>query len=283
MRLGLFLGQSGGGQKMDWRCGLLLPEDLFGIVFLWFCAKIKSMKHKITILLIVISAIIISAFFLFSKSGKKVEFKKASEQTVAENAEIESKQENNQSTENVSSPAAESSDNAEENKVEAKDEDIKKEPTSAPKITNKLVNWGYGQSFGRKIDTVIVHSSYNALGGDEYDIDMLLKEYKNYGVAPHYVVNRKGNIIRLVEDKNIAYHAGESKTPDGRKGVNNFSIGIEMVNTKSDKYTDAQYRSLKYLISYLKDKYSIKYTLGHKDISPGRKDDPWNFEWEKVK
>jgi hypothetical protein len=150
-------------------------------------------------------------------------------------------------------------------------------------IKSNLVSWGFSVFSSRSIDTIIVHSSYNALGGDEYDFEKLLLEYKEYGVAPHYLIDREGLIYQLVEDKNVAWHAGESRVPDGRKGVNEFSIGIELMNTKTDKYTSAQYSSLSELLSYLKGKYKIKYTLGHKDIAPGRKDDPWNFDWGKVK
>src|SRR3989339_1870866 len=91
-----------------------------------------------------------------------------------------------------------------------------------PKIINKLADWGFSKSDNRKIDTIIIHSSYNAVGSDVHDLDdIIYKEYKPYGVSPHYIISREGKIYRLVEDKNIAYHAGESKVPDGRTGVNN--------------------------------------------------------------
>jgi len=149
-----------------------------------------------------------------------------------------------------------------------------------PKIINKLADWGFSKSDNRKIDTIIIHSSYNAVGKDAHDLDdIIYKEYKPYGVSPHYIISREGKIYRLVEDKNIAYHAGESKVPDGRTGVNNFSLGIEIVNTKSEKPNDAQYGALNNLLAYLKKEYKIKYVLGHDDIAPGRKDDPWNFDF----
>lgn len=161
----------------------------------------------------------------------------------------------------------------------------KDEPTKNPdfKIIQKLVSWGFSPASNRKIDTVIIHSSYNALGGDEYDVAKLIAEYKEYEVAPHYLIDRQGKIYQLVAEKNIAYHAGESKTPDGRTQVNSFSLGIEVINTKEDKYTSEQYASLNFLLAKIKANYSIKYVLGHNDISPGRKTDPWNFDWKKIK
>ena len=167
----------------------------------------------------------------------------------------------------------------EENKIEAS---IEASKNDSLKIINKLVNFGFQKSSGRKIDAVIIHSSYDALGNDPYNVSGLINEYKQYGVAPHYLIDRKGQIYLLVEEKDIAYHAGVSEIPDGRNNVNTFSIGIEMINTKIDKYTDEQYESLKKLLVDIKNRYKIKYVLGHEDIAPGRKDDPWNFNWDKL-
>lgn len=173
-----------------------------------------------------------------------------------------------------------------ENPIHPKESEIT-EPTQKPttklSITDKLVSWGFSSASDRKIDTVIIHSSYNALGGGEYDVAKLIQEYKEYGVAPHYLIDREGKIYQLVEEKNIAYHAGESKTPDGRSQVNNFSLGIEIMTTKEESPTDAQYAALNKLIADIKKRYSIKYVLGHDDIAPGRKTDPWNFDWGKIK
>jgi hypothetical protein len=150
-------------------------------------------------------------------------------------------------------------------------------------ITNRLVSWGFEKAQGRKIDTIIIHSSYDAIGDDPYSVSGVIAEYKSYGVSPHYLIDRKGKVYRLVSDANVAYHAGESKMPDSRTGVNNFSIGIEMLTTKKDKLTQEQYSALKLLISDLKGSYKITSVLGHNQIAPGRKDDPWNFEWNKLK
>ena len=155
-------------------------------------------------------------------------------------------------------------------------------PTDKINIINKLVSWGYEKASGRKIDTIIIHSTYNALGGDQFSLEKILDIYKLYGVSPHYIIDRGGKIYRLVADADIAYHAGESKMPDGRTGVNNFSIGIEIINSKTESPTSDQYSALKNLIAQLKSQYSIKYVLGHNQIAPGRKDDPWNIDWSKV-
>lgn len=157
------------------------------------------------------------------------------------------------------------------------------EDKSYPAVINKLVSWGHADTSGRKIDTIVIHSTYNALSGDPFSLDKIIDIYKSHGVSAHYLISRDGKIYRLVKDTDIAYHAGVSETPDGRTDVNNFSLGIEIINSKTAGPTENQYAALEELLKYLKGKYVIKYTLGHSQIAPGRKDDPWKLDWEKIK
>lgn len=152
-----------------------------------------------------------------------------------------------------------------------------------PHIINRPVNFGFEGRSTRKIDTIIIHSSYDAIGSDPFSVSGTIEEYREYGVAPHFLIDREGAIYRLVSDKAVAYHAGAGKVPDGRSGVNEFSLGIELLNTKTAKFTDKQYGALNDLLAWLKTEYGIKYVLGHDQIAPGRKDDPWNFEWSRIK
>ncbi len=153
------------------------------------------------------------------------------------------------------------------------------------KIINRWVNFGFERANrkAKDIDTIVLHSSYNNQGGDKYSVDAVIGIWKEYGVAPHYLVDREGHVYHLVEEKNRAYHAGESEMKDGRTNVNDFSIGIEILNTKEDEYTDAEYQAINGLVAYLKERYPIKYVVGHDDIAPGRKTDPWNFEWKRIR
>lgn len=154
---------------------------------------------------------------------------------------------------------------------------------SAVNIVNRLMSAGFSvPAKPRSIDTIVIHSSYNPNGGDMYSVSALVKIYESYGVSAHYLIDRKGVIYRLVEDKNIAYHAGVSKMSDGRKNVNDFSIGIEMMNTEKGQFTNAQYTAVNDLIASLKKQYKIKFVVGHNDIAPDRKTDPWNFDWKKL-
>jgi len=177
----------------------------------------------------------------------------------------------------------------EKSKAEEKKEPIpvtkipQKQSSDALKVTDKLMASGFQKSSGRKIDTIIIHSSYDAIGNDPYSVNGIINEYRTYGVSAHYLIDRDGIIYRLVEEKNIAFHAGASRLPDGRTNVNEISIGVELINTKDGNFTQEQYASLQSLIGSVKERHEIKYILGHNQIAPGRKDDPWNFDWGKVK
>lgn len=149
-------------------------------------------------------------------------------------------------------------------------------------IVNRLVSWGFAEASGREIDTIVIHSTYNALGGDPFSVSKILDIYESYGVSPHYLVARDGMVYRLVEEKNTAYHAGDSKMSDGRTNVNAFSIGIEIIGKDDGSPSDEQYAALEKLLADIKNRHAIKHIVGHSDIAPGRKTDPWGFEWKEI-
>jgi len=107
-------------------------------------------------------------------------------------------------------------------------------------------------------------------------------------VSSHYVINQKGKIFRLVNDNQIAWHAGKSCW--GKyKNLNKNSIGIELVNKGHQfGYTNFKKRQLSSLIKICKSlikKYKIKKRniVGHSDIAPLRKIDPGEkFPWKQL-
>ena len=133
----------------------------------------------------------------------------------------------------------------------------------------------------REIDTVVVHTAYS-LEGEPYNPQNLYNVFKRYNVSPHYMIDRNGTIYRLANENDLAHHAGKSKMADGREGVNRFSIGVELINSTIDIPTNAQYDSLSKLITDIKARYDIKHIVGHSDIAPDRKTDPWNFDFNKL-
>ncbi|NTV41236.1 MAG: N-acetylmuramoyl-L-alanine amidase [Candidatus Moranbacteria bacterium] len=257
-------------------------------------------KKKIIFGLIFFSFIFVGGFFGFQKMKKTLAEKK---QTIKENSESvielqkkeekvvgdletkinqEAQDEEIENQNKASKKALTGEKTVKEAVVQEKAEAIGGEDKDAGKIVQRLVSWGFQKSVARKIDTLIVHSSYDAIGKDPYDISGIIEEYRQAQVSAHYLIARDGTIYQLVADQNIAWHAGVAKMPDGRTDVNSFSIGVEMVNTKEGKFTNDQYASLNSLIATLKGKYPIKNILGHSDVAPGRKTDPWGIEWKKV-
>jgi N-acetyl-anhydromuramyl-L-alanine amidase AmpD len=143
------------------------------------------------------------------------------------------------------------------------------------------VHCGYRLLPDRKIDVVVIHSTYN-LGKDPFDVAGVLAQFRRYGVASHYLIDREGKIYRLVPEDEEAFHAGKSVLPaTGRVNLNATSIGIELINTPTIAPDQRQYSSLVGLIKSIKQRYSIRYIVGHSDIAPKRKSDPWDFDWKK--
>jgi len=147
-------------------------------------------------------------------------------------------------------------------------------------IIDKTVSFGMRTASLRDINTIIVHSVFNASGGDIYDIDLIINQFARYHVSSHYVIGREGTIYQLVKEKNVSFHAGQSSLPDGHQGVNLCSIGIELIDSIGTSPTEEQIRSLTLLVKDIQRRYAIKYVLRHSDIAPGRKTDPWNMDWE---
>jgi len=155
---------------------------------------------------------------------------------------------------------------------------------SALKIVQKPVSFGYkavASTRPRTIDTIIVHATYNPTLKTQ-TFAGAFSEWKANAVSPHYAIDRAGVIYQLVAEKNIAYHAGVAALPNGDTNVNTRSIGIEMIYSNKDTPSAAQYASLQALIKNIQSRYNIGYILGHKQISPGRKVDPWNFDYTKI-
>jgi N-acetylmuramoyl-L-alanine amidase len=105
-------------------------------------------------------------------------------------------------------------------------------------------------------------------------------------VSSHYLIKNNGDIITLVPDLYIAWHAGISSWKN-YKSINKYSIGIEISNPGHDnnynKFSKKQSQSLKKLSQFLIKKYRInkKNILGHSDIAPIRKKDPGEkFPWK---
>ncbi|MDB0049588.1 N-acetylmuramoyl-L-alanine amidase [Candidatus Pelagibacter sp.] len=105
-------------------------------------------------------------------------------------------------------------------------------------------------------------------------------------VSCHYLIKNNGEIVKIVPDLYIAWHAGESFWKN-HKSLNQNSIGIEITNPGHEhgykKFTKKQITALLRLSKFLIKEYKIspKNILGHSDIAILRKKDPGEkFPWE---
>jgi N-acetyl-anhydromuramyl-L-alanine amidase AmpD len=113
----------------------------------------------------------------------------------------------------------------------------------------------------------------------------------------HYVVGRDGRLVQMVEERNVAWHAGRSSMhpqhpkhdPRREPNVNAFSIGIALVGCADSGFTDRQLAALYQLVELLVVRYKIlpDRVVGHRHIVEGnRRDDPDGYDnqfpWGKL-
>lgn len=132
---------------------------------------------------------------------------------------------------------------------------------------------------------------------------------KTAKASAHLLIDRDGSIVQFAPFNIVTWHAGVSKW-NGLNGLNQFSIGIELVNggklTRSGSkwtcpvdrnpvpdnevvmathknesaetgwhdYTPAQLETVTEIAALLVKTYKLKDVVGHDDISPFRKSDP---------
>lgn len=139
------------------------------------------------------------------------------------------------------------------------------------------------RSFDVVVDTVVLHHTANdSLGG-------VVRWFQNptSRVSAHFTVGKDGSIVQHVSTFDNAWHAGPSRDHHGRTGLNNFSIGIEMVNRGDgkDPWTREQVEVVGFLIGHLKRRFPLRYVVSHEFIAvpTGRKIDPKNFPWDELR
>jgi N-acetylmuramoyl-L-alanine amidase len=109
----------------------------------------------------------------------------------------------------------------------------------------------------KKIKFIVIH--YTGMQSERVSIERLIR--KKSQVSCHFLVNRKGEIIKMVEEKKISWHAGKSKWKNFIN-LNDQSIGIELVNKGHqlgyENFSNKQILKLVSLCKILIKKYKIK-------------------------
>lgn len=151
---------------------------------------------------------------------------------------------------------------------------------------------------GASLDLIVVHGISlppGRFGGRSIDelftnrLDPAAHEYfrviADLRVSSHALIRRDGSLTQFVAFSERAWHAGDS-TYCGRRGCNDYAVGIELEGTDELPYEDAQYDGLVALVAALRTAYpSLRDAglVGHSDIAPGRKTDPGPaFDWPRL-
>ena len=127
---------------------------------------------------------------------------------------------------------------------------------------------------------LVLHSTET---GRPADARTIVRSWSNIGArhpGTQYLVDRDGTIIQTVDPYYATVHVNAYTA---LRGVNNDnSIGIEIVRTGSQKYTQKQLDSLVALVAYVKDRFNITQVYGHGQIQPSDRTDPVAFDWNRL-
>jgi N-acetylmuramoyl-L-alanine amidase len=138
------------------------------------------------------------------------------------------------------------------------------------------------------IDAIVIHDTETPGVSEARTIVNWFQHPRSF-VSAHYIIGKRGELVQCVPDARRAWHAGPSKLA-GRERVNDFSIGIELVNAQTgrDPFTEAQYRTLALLTADLMARWGIPSSriVGHRHVTnyPSVKRDPAdNFDWARYR
>jgi len=158
--------------------------------------------------------------------------------------------------------------------------------TSFKIIINYSPNFDEKKRDSKKIKFLIFH--YTGMKKESKAISRLTDVKSK--VSSHYLIKNNGEIVTLVPELYISWHAGVSFWKN-YQSLNKNSIGIEISNPGHNymykNFSKKQIKSVLLLSKFLIKKYKIKpqNILGHSDIAPNRKKDPgekfpWKFLYE---
>lgn len=128
----------------------------------------------------------------------------------------------------------------------------------------------------REINAIIIHCSATPNGDERFGVDQLTEMHRKRGfrkIGYHYVITIDGSITEGRGIEEVGAHVA---------GSNAKSVGVCLIGT--NRFTIAQWDSLKVIVEELTRKYPAATVLGHRDYSPDRDGDgqvePW--EWFKT-
>jgi N-acetylmuramoyl-L-alanine amidase len=103
-------------------------------------------------------------------------------------------------------------------------------------------------------------------------------------VSAHYLISEAGEVFALVDEAMRAWHAGAGGWGAVRD-VNSRSLGLELANTGTAPFPEAQMAALESLLAGIMARWSVppERVIGHADMAPERKHDPGPlFDWHRL-
>lgn len=137
---------------------------------------------------------------------------------------------------------------------------------------------------GVAIDAIVLHATADTNTEASVAWCQTPKPKNPNPVSYHEIIDRDGTVFVLVPIERRAWHAGVSAF-EGRKGCNDFSIGISFANRNDGKeaYTELQYQVGAALCATHMRKHpaiTLDRITTHRAVAlpPGRKTDPLGFD-----
>lgn len=146
-------------------------------------------------------------------------------------------------------------------------------------LTHPSPNFGERRGRGR-VDLVVLH--YTAMVSCPEALARLCDPQAE--VSAHYLIDRDGTVLSLVDEGARAWHAGAGEWR-GAGDVNSRSIGIELANTGREPFVEAQMAALERLLSDVLKRHGLgpEAVIAHSDMAPERKGDPGaRFDWRRL-
>ena len=137
----------------------------------------------------------------------------------------------------------------------------------------------FGDRRGRRVELIVLH--YTVLDCAQ-SLERLCDPVAK--VSAHYLIDRDGTVLSLVDEGARAWHAGAGEWL-GEGDVNSRSIGVELVNSGAEPFAEPQMQALELLLRELLDRHGLvpQAVIGHSDMAPGRKSDPGpRFDWRRL-
>ena len=116
----------------------------------------------------------------------------------------------------------------------------------------KIYSPNFDLFLNRSIKYIIIH--YTGMKNQKVAIKRL--QSKVAKVSTHYLISKRGTVYQMVEDKNVAWHAGKSRWKKD-VNLNSKSIGIEIVNNGNEIFPNNQIKKLADLLKFLKKKMCL--------------------------